>query len=187
MPDLDPALLTMATDYVTRIVGVVVALFIALIVAGWLRRLVLRASERAEVDATLAKLFAHAARHGLLTMAVIACLGIFGIETTSFAAVIGAAGLAIGLAFQGSPSNLASGVMLSMFPPLLRHPPGVLGSVSIAWKVRVRTKTVDYRVLRETLTRALKTKLDAAGIGIPFPQMDVHLDPQVVEAMKRSA
>ena len=88
MPDLDPALITMATDYVTRIVGVVVALFIALFVAGWMRRLVLKATEKAKVDVTLGKFFANAARYAVLTLAVIACLGVFGIETTSFAAVI---------------------------------------------------------------------------------------------------
>ncbi|MCB9650551.1 MAG: mechanosensitive ion channel family protein [Deltaproteobacteria bacterium] len=276
MPDLDPALITMATDYVTRIVGVVVALFIALIVAGWIRRLVLKATEKAKVDITLGKFFANAARYAVLTLAVIACLGVFGIETTSFAAVIGAAGLAIGLAFQGSLSNLASGVMLLMFRPFkvgdvvktageigkvdeielfttrlitpdnrmiiipnsavfggtienitffdtrrvdvdvgtvysadldatrkvledavaaVEHLPepapqvflDVLGDSAILWKVRVWTNTPDYWAVREKLTRAIKTKLDAAGIGIPFPQMDVHLDPQLVDAMKRTA
>ena len=275
MPDLDPALVTMATDYVTRIVGVVVALFIALFVAGWMRRLVLKATEKAKVDVTLGKFFANAARYAVLTLAVIACLGVFGIETTSFAAVIGAAGLAIGLAFQGSLSNLASGVMLLMFRPFkvgdvvntagqvgkvdeielfttrlitpdnrmiiipnsavfggtienitffatrrvdvdvgtvysadldatrkvledavaaVEHLPepapqvylDVLGDSAILWKVRVWTNTPDYWAVREKLTRAIKTKLDAAGIGIPFPQMDVHLDPPVVDAMKRT-
>ena len=62
----------------------------------------------------------------------------------------------------------------------------VLGDSAILWKVRVWTNTPDYWAVREKLTRAIKTKLDAAGIGIPFPQMDVHLDPPVVDAMKRT-
>jgi small conductance mechanosensitive channel len=49
--------------------------------------------------------------------AVIACLSLFGVETTTFAAVLGAAGLAIGLAFQGTLSNFAAGVMILTFRP----------------------------------------------------------------------
>ena len=45
------------------------------------------------------------------------CLSVFGVETTSFAAVIGAAGLAVGLAFQGTLGNFAAGVMLLIFRP----------------------------------------------------------------------
>jgi small conductance mechanosensitive channel len=48
---------------------------------------------------------------------LLACLSIFGIETTSFAAIIGAAGLAVGLAFQGTLSNFSAGVMLLVFRP----------------------------------------------------------------------
>ncbi|MFT4704322.1 MAG: small conductance mechanosensitive channel [Bradymonadia bacterium] len=51
----------------------------------------------------------------VLTVTVIACLGIFGVETTTFSAVLGAAGLAIGLAFQGTLSNFAAGVMILTF------------------------------------------------------------------------
>ena len=53
----------------------------------------------------------------MLLLAVLACLGIFGEQTTSFAAVIAAMGFAVGLAFQGTLSNFSVGVMLLAFRP----------------------------------------------------------------------
>jgi small conductance mechanosensitive channel len=60
---------------------------------------------------------ASAARYGVLVVALVSCLTAFGITATSFAAVVGAAGIAIGLAFQGTLSNFAAGLMLLIFRP----------------------------------------------------------------------
>ena len=68
-------------------------------------------------DETLTKFFAKLLRWLILLMAVLACLGVFGVETTSFAAVLGSVGIAIALAFQGTLGNFASGMMLLMFRP----------------------------------------------------------------------
>lgn len=54
-----------------------------------------------------------------------------------------------------------------------------LGGSSIDWAVRVWAETADYWAVRERLTHSIKVALDDAGIGIPFPQMDVHLDGRV--------
>ena len=51
-----------------------------------------------------------------------------------------------------------------------------LGDSSINWSVRAWCKADDFWGVKEKLTRQVKMDLDAAGIGIPFPQMDVHLD-----------
>jgi small conductance mechanosensitive channel len=200
---------------------------------------------------------------------------VFGIQTTSFAAVIAAGGLAIGLAFQGTLSNFAAGVMLLAFRPfkvgdlivvagtmgtvqeielftceltaldnrrivipnssifgstienLTHHPqrrvdipvgtsysadtdrvravleatlakvegvleepaPQVLlkglGSSSVDWQLRGWCNTEDYWDVWQRMIRDAKAALDREGIGIPFPQQDVHLDPDVVQALKR--
>lgn len=104
-------------EYGPPIVGTLLFLLVAFIVSGWIGRLVRRAVARTRVDETVAGFLGHIVRWGLMVLAVIACLGVFGVETTSFAAVIGAAGLAIGLALQGSLSSLAAGVMLLTFRP----------------------------------------------------------------------
>lgn len=96
---------------------VLVAFTVAWVCAGWAQRGILRAFERTQIDATLVRFLASAARYGLLILALVSCLGTFGITATSFAAVIGAAGIALGLAFQGTLSNLAAGVMLLIFRP----------------------------------------------------------------------
>ncbi len=70
-----------------------------------------------EVDATLISFFSSMLYGAIVVFVVIAAIGKLGVETTSFAAVIAAAGLAIGLALQGSLSNFASGVLLILFKP----------------------------------------------------------------------
>ncbi|MGD8331293.1 MAG: mechanosensitive ion channel [Acidobacteriota bacterium] len=254
-----------ALGYAVNVVGVLVLLFIAWMAAGWTRRTTRRGLERAGIDATLTKFFANLARYLVLIAAVLAALGVFGVDTTSFAAVLAAAGFAIGMALQGTLSNFSAGVMLLTFRPfkvgdvvsvggvtgkvneielftttldtpdnrriivpngtvfgstienITFHPirrvdvvvgtdygadlararevlDGVarqhhvvddkehqilltgLGESSIDWQVRVWCKTEDYFAAKDALTHAVKDALDAAGIGIPFPQRDVHID-----------
>lgn len=76
-----------------------------------------RLSKIKSVDATLSPVIASVIRYVILLIAFVAGLGSFGIETTSIIAVIGAAGLAVGLALQGTLSNVAAGVMLLFLRP----------------------------------------------------------------------
>lgn len=110
-------LVQQAAAWGVKIVGVLVALFIAWLIAGSVRRAIVRASEKRGFDITLGRFFANIARYAILAGAILGCLGVFGIQTASFAAVIAAMGLAVGLAFQGTLSNFASGVMLLVFRP----------------------------------------------------------------------
>ncbi len=100
-----------------QVIGAVVVLIVGLMVAGLLRRWARRLLERTQLDATLIPFFASLVYYAVVTFVAIAVLGLFGIPTTSFVAVLGAAGLAVGLALQGSLSNFAAGVMLLVFRP----------------------------------------------------------------------
>lgn len=82
--------------------------------ASWIRRIVARHDE---IDPLLGNFFASILRYVIIIITVLAVLGKFGVETTSFIAIFGAAGLAIGLALQGTLSNLAAGVMMMIFRP----------------------------------------------------------------------
>jgi len=73
--------------------------------------------QRQEVDKTLETFVCNLVRMVLLVVVVIAAIGQIGIETTSFIAIFGAAGLAVGLALQGSLSNFAAGVLIVLFRP----------------------------------------------------------------------
>lgn len=87
-------------------------------IAGRLRNAVARIVERApNLDVTLANFFGSLVYWLIFAFVVIAVLSMFGIQTTGLAALIGAAGLAIGLALQGTLSHVASGVLLLVFRP----------------------------------------------------------------------
>lgn len=240
----------------------IVAKIAASVVAGGVRR----AMKAGNVDETLTKFAGKAVGYAVMAAALVAIVSLFGVDITAFAALIGAAGLAIGLAFQGTLGNLAAGTMLLLFRPfkvgdfievgghagtveeieiftttlvaldnrkiiipnggifggtivnvtgnpqrrvdvnvgteysadldatrkvleavcanvegaLSDPPPQVylkeLGASSIDWSLRVWCDCADYWGVRENLTHDAKVGLDNAKIGIPFPQMDVHLD-----------
>jgi small conductance mechanosensitive channel len=253
-------------EHLPAVLTVLVLIIVAHIVSCWIGRIATKGLEKAKVEKTLARFLGQGARWGVMIMALLACLSKFGIQTTSFAAVIGASALAVGLAFQGSLSHLAAGIMLLIFRPfkvgdlisaagqlgivenielfntmidtpdnrriiipngvlfgatienLSHHPTrrvdikvGVeygadldktrevltaaalavpdtladpasqiillnLGDSSVDWQVRVWTETANYWTVWDAGTKIVKQHLDDAGLGIPFPQVDVHLD-----------
>ena len=88
------------------------------VVARWVGRWVHNLIDRSHyIDETLKPLMSNFARYGILAITVVAVLSQFGVQTTSLIALLGAAGLAIGLALQGTLSNVASGVMLLILRP----------------------------------------------------------------------
>ncbi len=92
-------------------------LVVGWIAAGWARKLVINALTKAHVEITLAKFIANVVRWAIIAFVIVTCLGTLGINTTSIAALVGAAGLAIGLALQGNLGNLASGILILIFRP----------------------------------------------------------------------
>ncbi len=257
---------SIAVPILLSVVGAILLVIATFIVAGWAGRAVRKSVDRSNLDPTLAQFFSSVARYAVLILGGLAVLSVFGISVASFAAILAAAGFAIGLALQGTLSHFAAGVMLLIFRPFkvgdVINAAGVIGKVdaiglftttldtpdnrrlivpngeissstienitfhetrrvdvavgtdygadladvrsvleaaaasvegglaepapqvflselggsSIDWSVRVWAKTSDYWNVRQWLTRDVKNALDARGIGIPFPQMDVHLD-----------
>lgn len=108
----------LVTSYGLSVIGAIVILIVGFVIAGWVRRSVERGlSKFRKVDETLRSFFSSLAYYAIIVFTIIAVLSQFGVETTSFIAVLGAAGLAIGLALQGTLSNVAAGVMLLLFRP----------------------------------------------------------------------
>ena len=90
----------------------------ALYVSRWVRDQIVKLAEAKEgIDDTLGHFFGSVARYAIIVIAAIFVLGQFGIDTTSLAALIGAIGLAVGFALQGSLGNVASGLMIIFFRP----------------------------------------------------------------------
>lgn len=111
------AIVTILSTWGLSVLGAVCVLVVGRIVAGWARSATRKGLERAKLDPTLIPFLASLVYYAIVAMVVIAVLNLFGVETTSLIAVVGAAGLAIGLAMQGTLSNIAAGVMLLAFRP----------------------------------------------------------------------
>jgi len=101
------------------VIGAIVILLLGWIISSWLQRRVENLGKRNKhLDEMLFEFLASIVRYVVLGFTVLFVLNTFGVKTTSVVAVIGAAGLAIGLALQGTLSNVAAGVMLIMFRPI---------------------------------------------------------------------
>ena len=260
--DQAPALII---NYGSMVVIALLIFVIGKMLARAISNGVVRAMTKRDVDVTITR-FVGSLIYGLLfAFVVVAALSQLGIETTSFIALLGAAGLAVGLALQGSLSNFAAGVLLVLFRPLragdfveaggvsgvveevsifttilktgdnktiiipnsavmsgtitnysleanrrvdivvgisydadigaarsiirglmeadkriLKDPAaGIsvadLADSSVNLAIRPWVKSADYWPVRGDLLEAIKHHFDEAGIGIPYPQMDVHL------------
>lgn len=112
----------------------VVIFFVGKWIARLLSRLFERGMEKSKINKTLTSFVKNMIYYGLLLFVAIAALNKLGIETNSFVALIGAAGLAVGFALQGSLANFAAGVMIILFQPFhvgdTIEAAGALGTVS---------------------------------------------------------
>jgi len=101
------------------ILSVVLIIVLGFVLSGWVRRRIVAIGGRNKhLDVTLFNFLGNIVRYLILAFASLFVLNTFGIQTTSLVALIGAAGLAIGLALQGTLSNVAAGVMIILFRPI---------------------------------------------------------------------
>ena len=104
-------------DLAITAIKVLAVLVIGRWIAGTLRKVLRKVLEKRKVDPTLSSFLSSIVYMAMMTMVVISAVEVLDIQTTSFVAVIGAAGLAIGFALQDSLGNFASGVMIIFFRP----------------------------------------------------------------------
>lgn len=110
--------IAIVTAYGLDFIGAIVILIVGYWAAGWTKRAVDKGLSKSDkIDATLRIFFSSFARYIVLAITGLAVLSQFGIQTASILTIFGAAGLAIGLALQGTLSNVAAGVMLLFFRP----------------------------------------------------------------------
>ncbi|MDP4777592.1 MAG: mechanosensitive ion channel [Opitutales bacterium] len=135
------------TAFAISALAALVILIIGLFIAKKVKNIFANALNKKGVDATLVGFFSSLLYGAIAVFVVIAAIGKLGVQTTSFAAVIAAAGLAIGLALQGSLSNFASGVLLILFKPFVAgnviKAGGEIGSVVEVGLLTTELKTPD--------------------------------------------
>ena len=117
LKDSLPAIMELVTTWGMKVLGALAVLIIGRLVAGIVRSMIIKGLKRADTDATLIPFLSSMVYYLLLALVMIAVLGLFGVPTAQFVAILGAAGLAVGLALQGTLSNFAAGVMLLIFRP----------------------------------------------------------------------
>ena len=109
--------LNWASVFLPRLAAACILLIAGLAVAGWIARIMKRVLATSHVDPTLKPVLVSITRYAVLGLVLLLSLEQLGVQTTSLLAVLGAAGLAIGLALQGTLSNIAAGLMLLWLRP----------------------------------------------------------------------
>lgn len=108
---------TWIMTYGAKVIGAIVVFIIGLYITNWLARMFTQMMTRRHFDVSLQSFLGSMVNVGLKVLLLITVAGMLGIQTTSFVAVIGAMGLAVGLALQGSLANFAGGVLILVFKP----------------------------------------------------------------------
>ena len=146
-----PKVYELLTVYGLRVVAAVAIFIIGRWVAKGIRKFIRNMMTRSNVDPTLISFVVNLAYVALLAFVIIAALNQLGIQTASFIAILGAAGLAIGLALQGSLSNFAAGVLMIIFRPFkvgdLIEGAGVTGAVEEIQIFNTQLKTPDNKTI----------------------------------------
>jgi small conductance mechanosensitive channel len=112
-----PTLVENAAVYGVSFIKALLNFFVGKMVVKLITKLISKSMERSGTDSMLAKFIANIAYALMLTFVVIAAISQLGVQTASLVAILGAAGLAVGLALQGSLANFAAGVMTIIFRP----------------------------------------------------------------------
>jgi small conductance mechanosensitive channel len=265
MPTFVDKMIELIGTYGLKVLGAIVILVVGYLLAKTVKQVITKVLTKSKIEPTLISFASHLSYIAILTFVFLAVLNTLGVATTSFVAVIGAAGLAVGLALQGSLANFASGVLLILFRPVkvgdYIEGAGVAGTVeeiqifatklatpdnktiiipnakltgdnitnysskgtrrvdmtigisydadidkarkivadilakdervleepetaifvseladsSVNFTVRPWTNVADYWGVRFDTLEAVKKAFDKAGVGIPFPQRDVHI------------
>lgn len=138
-------------SYVVNIVAAIAILIVGMIVARLISSTVNRLMLARGIDSTVADFLSALVRYGIIAFTLIAALSRVGVQTASVIAVLGAAGLAVGLALQGSLSNLAAGVLLVTFRPFRTGEyvdlGGIAGTVLNVQIFSTTMRTVDGKIV----------------------------------------
>jgi small conductance mechanosensitive channel len=149
--ELIPELKKYITDFGVHIIAAIAILIIGFWVAKLITKILNKILIKKEVDPTLTGFLTSSLKFTLYLFIIIAAVSRLGVETTSFIALLGAAGLAIGLALQGSLANVAAGLMLIFFRQVrvgqMIESVGIIGTVEKVGVFNTTLLTMDNKVI----------------------------------------
>ncbi len=117
MEDLSQQIYDIVMEYGPKLIGAIITLVLGMWIISILKNTIRKRMEKKEVDPSLRGFINSMLGIGLKLMLWIAVIGMVGVQMTSFIAILGAAGLAVGMALSGTLQNFAGGVMILMFKP----------------------------------------------------------------------
>lgn len=151
LKEIIPELKKYITDFGVHIIAAIAILVIGFWISKLLTKILNKILQKKDVDPTLTGFLTSALKFMLYLFVIIAAVSRLGVETTSFIALLGAAGLAIGLALQGSLANVAAGLMLIFFRQVkvgqLIESVGILGTVEKVGIFNTTLFTMDNKVI----------------------------------------
>jgi small conductance mechanosensitive channel len=137
--------------YGTKLLMALIIFIVGKWLVGMLSRAIVKGMGKRDIDKTITSFVGSLLYGALFAFVIIAALGQLGIQTASFVAIVGAAGLAVGFALQGSLSNFASGVLLILFRPIRAgdfvEAAGEMGSISEVGIFNTIMKSGDNKVI----------------------------------------
>lgn len=151
MQELQDQIILWIGDYTPQLIGAIVILVLGKWLANVLRKLVHKVMSKRQIEGTVVSFVSNLSYVAMMTFVILSSITRLGIPTTSFVAVIGAAGLAIGLAFQSSLSNFAAGFLLVVFQPFKKgdfiEGAGTMGIVDEIQIFTTRLTTPDNKLI----------------------------------------
>jgi len=171
MEDLIGKISELLTIYGLKVIAAVAVFIVGRWIAKGLSKFAEKVMNKRQVDPTIVSFVVNMTYIALLVFVVLAALGQLGVQTTSFIAVIGAAGLAIGLALQGSLANFAAGFLMIIFRPFkvgdYIEGAGVAGTVEAIQIFTTQLRTPDNKTViipNSSLTSGNITNWSVKGI-----------------------
>ncbi|MGJ8640030.1 MAG: mechanosensitive ion channel family protein [Opitutaceae bacterium] len=150
------------TEYGLNVVAAIVIFVVGRMLANFISQRVRKLLEARKVEPSLVGFGTSMVHAALIVIVVITALGRLGIQTTSFVAIVGAAGLAVGLALQGSLSNFAAGVLILIFKPYKVNDYVVAGGAEgIIEEIGIFTTTL---VTLDNRTQVLPNAIATGGV-----------------------
>ncbi len=144
-------IIELLVEYGPKLIGAIVVLILGLWIIKLITKGVSKLLEKKKTDASLASFVKSLTNILLKVLLVISVMGMVGIEMTSFIAILGAAGLAVGMALSGTLQNFAGGVMILIFKPFkvgdFIEAQGYMGTVSEIQLFNTLLKSVDNKII----------------------------------------
>jgi len=193
-------LMTLLIEWAPKLIGAILVLIIGLWIIGRIMKMISTAMEKSGLDKDLIPFLTSMISVLFKVMLVMSVAGMVGIETTSFIALIGAAGLAIGMALQGTLGHFASGVLILIFKPYrVGDLVDIQGQVGTVKEIQVFNTVIDSLENKKVIipngiaTSGIMTNLSATdflrvdlNIAMPYEEDFDKVQKIVLEALKNT-